>query len=1034
MRKLLTLLLAVALWAPRPSLAADAVPFLVVETGVHEAPVNAMAALADGGIITVSNDKTARIWRSGGVEAAGVIRPPIGPGDDGALYAVAASAKTIAVAGRIKAAQGGFAVAFYSADAAQDFRPLAILPGLPSAVLALRMSPAGDRLAVGLEAGGLRVYDLKTLQLAMEDLDLPGKITALDFDATGRLAVAGDDNVIRLYDGALRRLPPMTLRAGARAYGLAFSPDGTKLVAGDRDRPSVYLFDMRTMRLERTLEGAAGMQGGFTVVAFSPDGGTVFGGGTYNDKSYAMNIRRWPLSGGAAVDVPAAKDLVTGLLPEGRRLLFATAEPVLGVMDEANRVQAVRTPRHIDFHDRKGTAVRLSRSGDRIEITRAGGRALIFDVGTREFLRDGGMGQAFAPPVTSGHGIAITDWRDSRAPKISGQAVRLEPGETARSAAVSPEGAVLGTDFYVRFFGRNGTGWKVPASAPVWAVHASTDGRLVVACFGDGTIHWYNAATGRELAAVFIDPATEQFVQWTPAGYFDHDHPVNARSDGRSLIGYRINQAAGRASDFISIDQLYSTWFRPDLVGLSFRDDDTARLRVKNQEVQAGTVGEVFRRGLPPKVTLLEACVVDSMTVSVCNATRSIDIRTRGIGAATAAPVFTAPVLLARYTVEEQGADPGQVLLRLNEAVLDVKKTLQVESTDGRKRVERVMLPLAHGQNVVRLSPATATGAIESGRDVNLEIRLVRAALPREPGASQNAASPTDRNPTSSQPAAPETTARLFALTIGVGKVPAPLETLDNAANDAVGLAALLRQDQGRLFASVEVTDLTDEKASKASIIAALRGIAAKATPDDVVVIFFAGHGKTVNGKYYFVPYDMGRGDPSLLAKLAAAKGPALEQAVDALFQAEGLGQDQLLPLIQAIQATRIAFILDTCESATVADANMVLRHDLNTTIAHKIGQASGRFVLSGSFTEALDSGGDPGHGLFTSFLLRALKGEAGTDEAGRIDISQLAKFTKEKVMAKSREINPRLEQRPAWFFAGSDFFAVRKLLTAVKR
>ena len=46
-------------------------------------------------------------------------------------------------------------------------------------------------------------------------------------------------------------------------------------------------------------------------------------------------------------------------------------------------------------------------------------------------------------------------------------------------------------------------------------------------------------------------------------------------------------QAAGRTSDFVSIGQLYPTWFRPDLVGLSFRDDSTARRKVVEQQTQA---------------------------------------------------------------------------------------------------------------------------------------------------------------------------------------------------------------------------------------------------------------------------------------------------------------------------------------------------------------------------------------------------------------------------------------------------------------
>ena len=239
---------------------------------------------------------------------------------------------------------------------------------------------------------------------------------------------------------------------------------------------------------------------------------------------------------------------------------------------------------------------------------------------------------------------------------------------------------------------------------------------------------------------------------------------------------------------------------------------------------------------------------------------------------------------------------------------------------------------------------------------------------------------------------------------------------------------------------------LIDQAGSKAGIMAAMKDIATKATPDDVVIIFLAGHGRTVDGRYYFAPSDMGRGDPTLFAKVKDAKTEeAYDQAVDAVFRTEGLGQQDLLPLIQDMKATRIAFILDTCYSATVADQNSVLRQDLNATITNRIGHASGRFVLSGSFTEALDSAAgadaalvEEGHGLFTSYLLRALKGDARPDASGKIDIYQLAVFTKDNVTAASRRILERAAakpgnktpavQQPAYYFAGNDFFAVRKL------
>jgi uncharacterized caspase-like protein len=755
----------------------------------------------------------------------------------------------------------------------------------------------------------------------------------------------------------------------------------------------------------------------------------LFGAGSYLDSSGTVEIRRWPLAGGTAVDISVANDLVTSLVPNASGLVYATAEPVLGVVDDANHVHIAQSPRHIDFHDREHTVVRLSRSGAGIEITQAQGRPLVVDVSTREFLRLDGSGRDYSPPLASGYGMTVTDWRDNRAPRVNGQKLGLEPAETARSAAVSPAGAVVGTDFFVRFVGKTGTGWKASAGSPVWAVQASADGRLVVACFGDGTIHWYNAADGRELIALFVDPATERMVQWTPAGYFDHDHRTDGKPDGRTLIGYRINEASGHTSDFISIGQLYPTWFRPDLVGLSFRDDGNARRKVDEQEARAGKIGDALLGGLPPKVTLLDACAVDSMTATGCNGSRSIELPR---GRTADPPAVTAPVLLVRYKVEDQGGEPGRIVPRLNDAVFN--SGIKVESASGHTRVEHAVIPLMRGLNVVRLSSVSGSGAIEAGSGASPEIRLVRSFGTQE----------KDTNPTP-----PETTSHLFALTVGVSKLANPDWNLANPANDATALADLLRQDRGHLYAGINVTAMTDADASKANILAALHDIAEKATPDDVVVIFLAGHGRTVDGHYYFAPNDMGRHDPALFAQVKEAKtDETFDKAVDAVFRSEGLGQDELLPLIQGMQATRIAFILDTCYSATVADADAVLRHDVNDTITNRIGHASGRFVLSGSFTEAFDSAagadatvGEEGHGLFTSYLLHALQGDAGTDDTGRIDIYKLATFTRDHVAAASRrmlrestakagEKGPDVQQ-PAYYFAGNDFFAIRKLTSA---
>jgi uncharacterized caspase-like protein len=195
-----------------------------------------------------------------------------------------------------------------------------------------------------------------------------------------------------------------------------------------------------------------------------------------------------------------------------------------------------------------------------------------------------------------------------------------------------------------------------------------------------------------------------------------------------------------------------------------------------------------------------------------------------------------------------------------------------------------------------------------------------------------------------------------------------------------------------------------------------------------LVVLFLAGHGGEVDGRYYFAPADFGTRNPELFRR-ARSGGETAARAFDQLLRAEGLGPDRLLPLIQAIKAARVAVVLDTCYSASLAVQDSVLQRDMNTTVTNGLGHATGRFVLSSATTFAQDSsgvagdkGGD-GHGLFTSYLLEALEGRADMPHIGQVDVVNLARYTIAKV--KSATANSEQKQEPTFYFAGSEFFAV---------
>src|SRR5215469_14091063 len=75
-------------------------PMLRIETGMHGAAINGIAAdPASQQIVTVSDDKTMRVWSAQDGQLLQTGRAPAASGPEGALYALALSpsGKTVAV-------------------------------------------------------------------------------------------------------------------------------------------------------------------------------------------------------------------------------------------------------------------------------------------------------------------------------------------------------------------------------------------------------------------------------------------------------------------------------------------------------------------------------------------------------------------------------------------------------------------------------------------------------------------------------------------------------------------------------------------------------------------------------------------------------------------------------------------------------------------------------------------------------------------------------------------------------------------------
>lgn len=1002
-------LMGAAAALPRPAAATAEPPVLRLETGAHVAAVTRVIDAGDGTIVTASEDKTVRLWSAADGSAQGVLRVPVGPGDAGALYALAVSPRYIAAAGRTTV-DGATQVHVFERAGERMIGSIAF--GTAGAVTAAAFSPDGKHLAVGLERGGLRVIDFAASRLAGQDGDYSYGVTWITYAPDGRLAVSAPDG-IRLYGPGLTLQGRAERLEGTEPWALAFTPNGERLAVGSIDDAVVRVLAVPSLAVTGRLTGGAGATGNLAAVAWDVDGRTLWAAGTYR-VSGRQALRRFDSKGeGRDIGLPGDDTVLDLATRKGGGVAYASAAAVWGLVAKPGHLVNAAERALPDFRDAYETGFAVSADGARVRFALSrGGKLAEFDLMRRSLVMDPPADPALKAPQAAAGGTIVADWRNSNQPSVAGRAVPLGANETSRAAAVTPDGkaVLLGSDFHLRAFTGGREAWKVLLPAPAYTVAWSGDGRVALAALGDGTVRWYDRKDGRELLALFAHGDGKRWIVWTPDGFFDHG------SNGERLIGYQVNRGVRTDPEFVAIDQMYDRYYRRDLVLASFGG--------KAVEVTAERkVDAVLQRGLPPRVEIAEICDAG------------------GAACRPAAGVVDAPAdqITLRLKVTDRGGGLGPITVRREVAVV------ATAPAGGSPKVR-----LAPGDNALTVSSVTADGAIEA-KDEDRARLVVRwtppPAQPAAPPATQvtQAAPPKTQGATvtsrgdAAKPEAGtagpgETT--LFVLSVGVSDYIAPPmgeANLDlyTAADDARAIAEIMRSGTGSVYQRTEITLLEDHAATTKAIDAAFADIQKRARPTDMVLVFFAGHGKSIDGRYHFLPAELGTGDPALYKRFATATtAEEYYQAQDTLFRSEGIGQDMLTDWLQNIPATRVLVMLDTCYAGSATISESAEQVD-SVTATNTVGQKIGRLVLAGARNAAADADESGEHGLFTQVALDGLKGAADYRNTGVVRAHLLADFVKSEVPVRAQRVAEmygvdNFVQEPEFYFTGKDFFELR--------
>lgn len=546
-------------------------PLIRIETGVHTATVKGIGVdQACTRAITGGDDKTARLWSippgGGAPVLLRTLRPQIGYGDFGKVYTVdmTADGTLAAVSGWTRTNE--HYVLLFDTSTGSLITELGPLQNVVNRVV---FSPSGRHLAAVTGQGhGVVAWERQGAadwRKVLEDKDFGGRDSyGVAFAADGRLFAVGDDASLRSYDRAFKRQRKVTTTGGREPYSIAVHPNGKLVAVGHDDSHAVEIYDAETLQLLHTAKPLADPKGNLSSVAWSRDGNVLWAGGTSAQNSMRV-LRAWDAvgRGPGATYATRSENTIRQVVTCADRLAFVAADPAWGLVSSAGADAGWIGPRQVDMRRKIDQAFSASANGLQVRfgLEYAGDKPAILDLAASTLSDAPQMPSGFATPRTSG--LAVTDWKDNRTPKLNGTVIKLNEYEDSRSMAVASDasGFVLGTSWNIRSYDAQGRErWKKSTTGTVWGVNFVAGNRLLILALGDGTLRWLRMSDGRELLAAFVDPVDRRWVAWTPRGYY------MASPKGDELIGWHQNKGFGRVADFRFAHERRGQFDRKDVV------------------------------------------------------------------------------------------------------------------------------------------------------------------------------------------------------------------------------------------------------------------------------------------------------------------------------------------------------------------------------------------------------------------------------------------------------------------------------------